>query len=465
MKTHLDLFSGIGGFAIAAQACGYTTIGFCEKEKYAQAVLRKNWPDVPICDDINILIDKLEVAENVSICTEILFAAISSARQTSPTSKLFGASKEPSESKSNASNAEKSSRSQKALPTGGRCSALGNAERRTCAEQMEPTLEAVIGCVEAQTQTGKAALETSAGSDTTPQKSSNGDAVYLPGMDTNASDAETSPKDTTNFARTTSLSGRTFRFYDLNSVTGQQYAKPATNGFTAHRTSRNNSSDQRIDLLTAGTPCQPASVAGKRGGTSDDRWLWPATLKVAAILRPNWLIFENVFGFVTLNDGLELESVLSDLEGIGYAAWPLVIPACAVDARHRRDRVWIVAHADCGRGEQRDKNERGFSKPDPECAGLGEDAADADGQRGCLREARRQDAGDARQSPCTWKDEREWFAESGMGRVAHGIPNRAHRLRGLGNAIVPQVAYEIIRAIPPRPRTREIALAMGAGMR
>jgi len=474
-KLHLDLFSGIGGFAIAAQACGYTTIGFCEKEPYAQAVLRKHWPEVPVCDDINILIDKLEVAENVSRCTEILFAAISSARQTSPSSKLFGEDKEPSESKSNASNAEKSSRNQKALPTGERCSAHGNAERRTCAEQMEPTLEAVIGCVEAQTQTGKAALETSAGSDTTPQKSSNGDAVYLPGMDTNASDVATSPKATTSFAHTTSLSGRTFRFYDLNSVTGQQYAKPATNGFTAHRTNGNNSSERRIDLLTAGTPCQPASVAGKRGGTSDDRWLWPATLKVAAILRPNWLIFENVFGFVTLNDGLELESVLSDLEAIGYAAWPLVIPACAVDARHRRDRVWIVAHSQSnlrrqdGRGAPQGEVSGGReTEGGPLQEGLrqsehdgftatGEDVAHTTGLRGngdfaasVTGEQPRQMHVEPVNAPsafCEWRDEGKWFAESGMGRVAHGIPHRAHRLRGLGNAIVPQVAEEIIRAI------------------
>jgi DNA (cytosine-5)-methyltransferase 1 len=487
MKTHLDLFSGIGGFAIAAQACGYTTIGFCEKEKYAQAVLRQHWPKVPICDDVNILIDKLEVAENVSICTEILFAAISSATQTSPTSKLFGAGKEPSESKSNASNAEKSSRNQKALPTGERCSAHGNAERRTCAEQMEPTLEAVIGCVEAQTQTGKAALETSAGSDTTPQKSSNGDAVYLPGMDTNASDAETSPKDTTNFARTTSLSGRTFRFYDLNSVTGQQYAKPAINGFTAHRTNGNYSSDRRIDLLTAGTPCQPASVAGKRGGTSDDRWLWPATLKVAAILRPHWLIFENVFGFVTLNDGLELESVLSDLEGIGYAAWPLVIPACAVDARHRRDRVWIVAHAARelqhgsgkprdGRGQHSDGGEdvahaahlRGRGRAESAGAERAEAANDSQDDGNTKRPRCEGDDHNAKSSRGIQHELAEsvrWEPEPELGRVAHGIPHRAHRLRGLGNAIVPQVAYEIIRAIPPHIPGREIALATGAGMR
>ena len=101
-------------------------------------------------------------------------------------------------------------------------------------------------------------------------------------------------------------------------------------------------------LLTGGFPCQPFSVAGKRRGAADDRALWPQMLRVIQQSRPAWLLGENVAGIVTM----ELDNCLSDLEAIGYAAWPLVIPACAVDARHRRDRVWIVAHAE-SRARQR----------------------------------------------------------------------------------------------------------------
>ncbi|WP_414654783.1 DNA cytosine methyltransferase [Hymenobacter sp.] len=97
----------------------------------------------------------------------------------------------------------------------------------------------------------------------------------------------------------------------------------------------------RVDVISAGYPCQPASYAGKRRGPADNRWLWPEVLRLLAQCRPRWFLGENVAGHLTLG----LESVLADLEAEGYEVWPLVLPACAVDAPHRRDRVWIVAHA------------------------------------------------------------------------------------------------------------------------
>jgi DNA (cytosine-5)-methyltransferase 1 len=280
MKTHLDLFSGIGGFAIAAQACGYTTIGFCEKEPYAQQILKERF-----------------------------------------------------------------------------------------------------GAVLADAKSGAGKFQPSERKDLRDITSKHGAQRTAPRMHP-----------------------------DIFTLNGADYAG--------------------VDLLTGGFPCQPFSVAGKRRGAADDRALWPEMLRVIDGAKPAWLIGENVAGIVTM----ELDNILSDLEALGYAAWPLVIPACAVDARHRRDRVWIVAHADSAPAQGNQRAERG--------------------------EQERAFAG----QHCEWGDEGEWFAESGMGRVAHGIPHRAHRLRGLGNAIVPQVAYEIIRAIPPHIPGREIALAMGAGM-
>ncbi|HPL75489.1 MAG TPA: DNA (cytosine-5-)-methyltransferase [Candidatus Sumerlaeota bacterium] len=155
--THIDLFSGIGGFSLAARWTGFRTVAFCECEPYAQRVLRKHWPDVPIHDDV-----------------------------------------------------------------------------------------------------------------------------------------------------------RTFP--------GERYA-----GAT---------------LLTGGFPCQPFSLAGKRAGKEDDRFLWPAMVDVVEAVRPTWIIGENVPGIVTM----ELDRCAADLEAQGYAVWPVIVPACAVGAFHRRDRVWIVAH-------------------------------------------------------------------------------------------------------------------------
>ena len=96
----------------------------------------------------------------------------------------------------------------------------------------------------------------------------------------------------------------------------------------------------RATLVAGGYPCQPFSVAGQRKGARDDRHLWPFVFRIVAYHRPAWCLFENVAGHVSLG----LDAVCSDLEGIGYTCGPLVVPACAVDAPHRRDRVWILAN-------------------------------------------------------------------------------------------------------------------------
>lgn len=100
----------------------------------------------------------------------------------------------------------------------------------------------------------------------------------------------------------------------------------------------------RIDVLTGGFPCQPFSLAGKRKGTDDDRYLWPAMLGVIRTVRPRWVVGENVYGIVNWSDGLVFDTVCSDLETAGYEVQPYIIPACGVGAPHRRDRVWFVAH-------------------------------------------------------------------------------------------------------------------------
>ena len=100
-----------------------------------------------------------------------------------------------------------------------------------------------------------------------------------------------------------------------------------------------------IDLLTGGFPCQPYSTAGQRRGSEDDRHLWPEMLRIIRECKPNWIVGENVRGLTNWNEGVVFDEVLSDLEAEGYTVQSFLLPACAVDAPHRRDRIWIVAHS------------------------------------------------------------------------------------------------------------------------
>jgi DNA (cytosine-5)-methyltransferase 1 len=178
------------------------------------------------------------------------------------------------------------------------------------------------------------------------------------------------------------------------------------------------------NLLTGGFPCQPFSVAGKRRGAEDDRHLWPEMLRVINEARPAWILGENVPGIIPM----ELDNVLSDMESIGYATTPFVIPACAVDARHRRDRLWIIGREATDAHQSRFQTQR-----------------IAEG----LRETKREACSGAQRGSVLGRERNpaRWQLEPDVGRVAHGIPSRVDRLKGLGNAIVPQVAYEILREI------------------
>jgi DNA (cytosine-5)-methyltransferase 1 len=101
----------------------------------------------------------------------------------------------------------------------------------------------------------------------------------------------------------------------------------------------------KIDILTGGFPCQPYSLAGKRLGKEDDRHLWPEMLRVIREVKPTWVVGENVYGLVNWSGGLVFDEVQTDLEREGYEVQAFILPACGVDAPHKRERVWFVAHA------------------------------------------------------------------------------------------------------------------------
>jgi DNA (cytosine-5)-methyltransferase 1 len=107
--------------------------------------------------------------------------------------------------------------------------------------------------------------------------------------------------------------------------------------FTIHRGT--------IDIITGGFPCQPYSSAGKRKGKEDERHLWPQMCRAIREIQPRWVVGENVFGLVNWSKGLVFHEVQTDLEAAGYEVWPYVLPAAAVNAPHRRDRVWFVAYS------------------------------------------------------------------------------------------------------------------------
>lgn len=188
-------------------------------------------------------------------------------------------------------------------------------------------------------------------------------------------------------------------------------------------------------LLTGGFPCQPFSHAGRRKGTGDDRYLWPPMLACVALFRPEWVIAENVAGLASWNDGVVLETVCSDLEGAGYEVQPFVIPACAVGAPHRRDRIWIVAHADY----VADTGCFGRTAGWPEkIQSQREKPKRTDSSSGSI--GWRQDWPQVATELCTLDD----GLSNGLVRP-RGWRNAA--LKAAGNAIVPQVVAEIFRAI------------------
>jgi DNA (cytosine-5)-methyltransferase 1 len=200
-----------------------------------------------------------------------------------------------------------------------------------------------------------------------------------------------------------------------------------------------------VTVVSGGFPCQPFSAAGKRGGREDDRYLWPEMLRVIREFSPTWVVGENVAGLFSINEGLEIESIISQLEDEGYEVITALYPAAGVGAPHKRDRIFIVAN----RNSLRMEGQRAEQQTARSC-GEGEAMADAettvrrwaDG----TNNAGRRDTKIRRCGKPIRRTE-HWDVEPDVGRVAHGISSRMDRLKCLGNAVVPQQAAPIFRAI------------------
>jgi DNA (cytosine-5)-methyltransferase 1 len=247
--------------------------------------------------------------------------------------------------------------------------------------------------------------------------------------------------------------------------------------------------DGAVDVICGGYPCQPFSTAGRRLGQKDDRHLWPEFARLVEEFRPTWVVGENVAGHISMG----LDDVLSDLERLGYAARSFNIPACAVDAQHKRARIWTVAHSARERrgeaGQHRSEQSAEWitcggalmAYTGPEGFRLGNLHPGIPGQE--EREEGRETAvmgGEARRREILADTERggrpgpgqpviagnhapgregqaiepfdgrffaKWSAEPAVGRVANGVPGRVDRLKALGNAVVPQIPELIGHAI------------------
>ena len=281
----------------------------------------------------------------------------------------------------------------------------------------------------------------------------------------------------------------------------------------------------KIDILTGGFPCQPFSLAGKRKGTDDERYLWGEMLRAIQEIKPKFVIAENVFGITNIDGGLVFQQVCLDLETEGYEVQPFIIPAAAKNAPHRRDRCWFIAYANgndgrstdresgceesktngegeqpihsrigstsnerdvansngigCGRGNQQPKSNQSkerkiceneqqhrarvwcevegccWNATNPECIGRTE-IRDDNGQFETPQQSkcRKQQFSRANSTQSWW---RNFPSQSPVCGGDDGIPTqldgitflkwRAESIKGYGNAIVPQIAYQLFEII------------------
>ncbi|WP_159522899.1 DNA cytosine methyltransferase [Sunxiuqinia indica] len=263
------------------------------------------------------------------------------------------------------------------------------------------------------------------------------------------------------------------KYYWPNAIS---YGDIKQTDFTIHR--------GNIDILTGGFPCQPYSVAGKRLGKEDERHLWPEMLRAIREIHPTYIVGENVPGLLTWNGGLVFDEVQADLENEGYEIWPVILPACGKNAPHKRERVWFVAYSGderCNNGS----NNREERHLQTDCRTSTENKPERNGWERRISEVsetitnteRFGQSGQGRtKGQCSEKTYRNWEASWTNANggwptqpwVRSGNDGISDRLDGItvsewskeslkayGNAIVPQVALEIFKAISKAGSARQ----------
>lgn len=216
-------------------------------------------------------------------------------------------------------------------------------------------------------------------------------------------------------------------------------------------------------IISGGFPCQPYSTAGQQRGSEDDRDLWDQMFNCIKKYKPTWVLGENVTGIINM----ALDRVLSDLESEGYSCRAFVIPACSLNAKHRRDRVWIMGYSEhdgsssatesritgqTSAGTQERQKETvqskgtGRRKDDAPLAHTPSGGQQGQGSSGTASDSKKNKAEQTIESVAS-RIRGIWAAEPELGRVAYGIPDRVDRLTALGNAVVPQIPEIIGHAI------------------
>ena len=430
--SHGSLFSGVGGFDLGFQRVGIKTLWEVEIDPYCSQVLAQHFPDAQRFGDIRDFICLLKAIRHES---DTLVNAVSESLSPSP----LGSSE-----------------------VGG--FAQGLAVTKSCEVNLPQTLEAERGCVVPAIQTGKTELVTTDTNITEAIKSGHGEKQCSDEIATLVRHAVLPQNARGSLTPTISNRGRKPRPNDLTSAIVLPSVAHAIDTLT-----------RPLDVLTAGVPCQPASVAGKRRGRSDDRWLWKETFEVVRLLHPTWCIFENVYGLLNLEGGMVFESLCVELETLGYDIQTFCIPACAVDAPHRRERLWIVGHTDRA-GLVEHGGAEPIQTPHPALEYGGASVADARKHGMALIRQSRQDqttrarelqSDDGRQlwsTQCRLGLHPDGISsrldcggwECGVPRVVKGQAHRVDRLRALGNALVPAIAEEIAMMIIACERQRVV---------
>jgi DNA (cytosine-5)-methyltransferase 1 len=489
---HIDLFSGIGGFALAVdEVFGKSEHIFCEIDDYCRALLTKRFPDGIMFGDIRTLTKEelcKRCAQNVdrsksftvsspnavNVQTQYQKSGIRTTRTGLKNDIKSGEKKTENIVDKEPRNISKDTVEKCLTHTEESVSVAG---KQTKSFYLSTTKTTTDTKTEKNTGQGRCINSALSGGSPPPTKSCATTAIW---QEQSMESVRTKEKTNDRPIQTERLTADTDKQTESALQVYGEKGSGVSNLWEANA--------GRVDILTGGFPCQPFSQAGKRKGTEDNRYLWPEMLRVIRDFKPTWVLAENVRGILTIEGGMVFEQVCLDLEGEGYEVQAFVIPAVAKNAPHRRDRVWFVANRSdrgCGGGlseqpsgddeqqvhlEEEKQTRDDLRSETCRCGGCDrQDAPDTEpirnpestGQPCSLdRQGEVQYGGTGSTGNQQW--EQNWLSvasatcsrgvDDGLPAELHGLKlsksrHRVERLKALGNAIVPQVAMEIMRGI------------------